>query len=237
MKENIEYKFNDITRKRSFKLWVIIIAFLSVATVLSLLFLDNYRSYYIEYFINNNKVKYENNGVVFYGGSSIFITLLAIGGLSLLLMVLYSMAFKKSGMISQMGMSLSVFLILSLTSIFFAPPTANFSMTIYYKDLISSEYTWVWPREGGRVSTILTDTWMGNKNKMRLYVNDNGGYFNCIDYHYSWIGSLQKKESLWPIYISRLKNERAIGNYCTPLSDKDVVSLSKKEKDMARIFK
>ncbi|VFS62221.1 Uncharacterised protein [Leminorella grimontii] len=148
MKENIEYKFNDITRKRSFKLWVIIIAFLSVATVLSLLFLDNYRSYYIEYFINNNKVKYENNGVVFYGGSSIFITLLAIGGLSLLLMVLYSMAFKKSGMISQMGMSLSVFLILSLTSIFFAPPTANFSMTIYYKDLISSEYTWVWPREG-----------------------------------------------------------------------------------------
>ncbi|KFC92865.1 Uncharacterised protein [Leminorella grimontii] len=224
---------NNIMRLHSVKLWCRFTIFLGVVAALSIIFFKYYRRYGIEYVSNIYGRKHENAGIILYGTSSIFMTLLCIALLSLAFLFIYVSLFKKSRLASQLIFTGGIFISLSVFSALFAPPTANFEMKVYHNDLTYSEYVWAWPREGGEVTVLPMSNFKGYQEEQSLYVRGETEFLTCISHYYEWYGSIQVKKELWPLYIYAIPSKADGLRFCHVLSKDEVNKLSESDKKEA----
>ncbi|GKX56751.1 hypothetical protein SOASR030_28630 [Leminorella grimontii] len=227
MNENIKIRFERVVRCRSVKLWHWFMVAIGVMIVLSMFFLDRYRGYGVEYILDSYGVKYKNSGVIFYGGSSIFITLLCIGGITQIFLYCYVFFMEKSRFISQMGLSLLAFFLLSVLSFIYIPPTANFEMTVYHKDATSSEYAWAWPGHEG-IKIVPISISQNDRESKKLYIKEGGvsQYFYCVTYYYRWSASIQIKENVWRKYFLWDFEKNGTPDTCKKLTGEELDKLS-----------
>lgn len=238
MKERLKSRFDNIVRYPAVRIWFGFMALLCLLSLLAMFFLDRYRGYGVNYIFNKNEIKYENSGMIFYGGSSVFMTLLLLSLISLVFLFIFCFVFPKSKVFLQILLTSSIFIFLLILSFFYAPPTANFKVTVYNKDLSFTEYAWARPVLGSRVDIIETTEFSGYSEVRRLSnkVDSRDEYLSCVKYYFYWVGSFQIKKYVWPTYVSRIFGKTSVSNYCYKLTEQEANSLSAVDKKNAGVY-
>lgn len=190
----IKTQLNNIMKYKSVRIWSGFIVFFFAASLVTQFFLDRYRGYGIETSPGRYDIKYKVSGIIFYGGSSIFLTLLVISGICFVFLCLYAFIFSKSRFISQLTLAIIFFLLLCVLSFFYASPLAEFKAEVYDDDATSVSYIWSWHKK--RVPGIMpTKTFSGSSTSYSLYINrfNKQEVYRCKEETVSWLGSFQKK--------------------------------------------